>query len=80
MGNLVNFIEFAKEGELKHEEEYCLSKGILGILSFVGKGWLPSTLLAFILQTMQINRSPFACHVNTQTVNYLRPRFPCMST
>ena len=54
MGNLANFLEFAKVGELIHEEEYCLSRGIL---SFVGKGWLPSTLLAFILQTKQINRS-----------------------
>ena len=80
MGNLVNFIEFAKEGELKHEEEYCLSKGILGILSFVGKGWLPSTLLDFILQTKQINHSPFARHVITQTVSYLRPMFPYIST
>ena len=58
MGNLVNFIDFAKVGELRHEEEYFLS--ILGILSFGGKDWLPSTLLAFILQTKQINRSPFA--------------------
>ena len=59
MGNLVNFIEFAKVGELRHEEEYCLSRGILR--------WLPSTFLAFNLQTMQINCSRFACHVNTQT-------------
>ena len=77
MGNLANFLEFAKVGELRHEEEYCLSRGIL---SFVGKGWLPSTLLAFILQTKQINRSPFACHVNTQTGSYLKPMFPYIST
>ena len=71
MGNLVNFIELAKVGQLRHEEEYCLSRRILGILSFCRKGWLPSTLLAFILQAKQINRYPFACHVNTQTVSYL---------
>ena len=35
MGNLVNFIEFAKVGELRLEEEYCLS--ILVILSFGGR-------------------------------------------
>ena len=80
MGNLVNFVEFAKAGELRHEEEYCPSTWILGILSFGGKGWLPSTLLDFILQTKQINRHPFACHVNTQTVSYLRPIFPYIST
>ena len=80
MGNLVKFIEFAKVGELRHEEEYCLSRGILGILSFGGKGWLPSNLLAFILQTKQINRSPFACHVNTETVSYLGPMLPYIST
>ena len=50
MGNLVNVIEFANVGELRHEEEYCLSRRILGILSYGGKGWLQSTLLAFILQ------------------------------
>ena len=66
MGNLVNFIEFTKVGELRHEEEYCLSTEILGILSFGGKGWLPSTLLAFIVQTKQISHYPFDCHVNTQ--------------
>ena len=58
MGSLVNFIEFAKVGQLRHKEEYCLSRGIFGILSFCGKGWLSSTLLAFILQTKQINRYP----------------------
>ena len=58
MGNLVNFIEFAKVEELRHEEEYGLS--ILVILSFGGKDWLPTTLLAFILQTKQMNCSPFA--------------------
>ena len=80
MRNLVNFIEFAKVGELRHEEEYCFSRGILGILSFDRKGWLPSILLAFILQTKQINHSPFACHINTQIVSYLRPTFPYIST
>ena len=80
MGNLVNFKEFAKVGQLRHEEEYCLARAILGILSFCGKGWFPNTLLAFILQTKQIQRYPFACHVNTQTVSYLRPIFPHIST
>ena len=80
MENLVNVIEFAKVGQLRHEEEYCLSRGIFGMLSFCGKGWLSSTLLAFVLQTKQINHYLFACHVNTQTVSYLRPMFPYIST
>ena len=48
MGNLVNFIDFAKVGELRHEEKYFFSRGILGILSFGGKDLLASTLLVFI--------------------------------
>ena len=80
MGNLVNFIEFAKVGVLRHEEEYCLSRGILGVLGFGGKGWLPSTLRAFILQAKQIKRSAFVCHVNTQTVCYLRLMLHYIST
>ena len=44
MGNLVNFIELAKVGEFRHEEEYYLSRGTSGILCFGGKGWLPSAL------------------------------------
>ena len=55
-------------------------EGYWGILTFGGKCWLPNTLLAFILQTKQINRSTFACHVNTQTVTHLRPMFPYIST
>ena len=66
MGNLVNFIEFAKVGELR-QEEYYLSRGILGILSFGGKIWLQRTLLACILETKQMKRSPFAYHVYLQT-------------
>ena len=58
MGNLVNFIEFAKVGELRHEEEYCLSTGILGILSFHGKGWLPSTLLALFYKQSKFTATP----------------------
>ena len=80
MGNLVNFIDFAKVGESRHEEKYFFSRGILGILSLDGKDLLPSTLLVFILQTKQINRYPFACHVNTQTIGYLRPMLPYIST
>ena len=80
MGNLVNFIEFAKVGQLRHEEESCLSREILGMLSFCGKRWLSSTLLAFILQTKQINRYPFACHVNSQILSYLRPMLHYIST
>ena len=45
MGNLVNFIDFAKVGELRHEEKYFFSRGIL---SFGGKDLLASTLLVFI--------------------------------
>ena len=44
MGNLANFIEFAKVGELRHEEEYYLSREISAIMFFGGKGWLPSAL------------------------------------
>ena len=66
MGNLVNLIEFAKVGELRQEEFY-LSRRILGILSFGGKIWLQRTLLACILETKQMKRSPFTCHAYLQT-------------
>ena len=80
MGNLANFIDFAKVGKLRYEEKYFLSRGILGILSFGEKDLPPSTLLAFILQTKQINCYPFACHVNIEAIGYLRPMLPYIST